>query len=119
VIQSFLSFIAILDRVFASKPRDEWMKILKKGGDFIYTVVNSISDLPNDPQVLANDYVVDFDHPTMGPIKVVGQPVTFSKTPGSVRAPAPEFGEHTEQILIDFLGYTWEDVAQLKEEEVI
>ena len=112
-------FIAILDRVFASKPRDEWMKILKKGGDFIYTVVNSISDLPSDPQVLANDYVVDFDHPTMGPIKVVGQPVTFSKTPGSVRAPAPEFGEHTEQILIDLLGYTWEDIAQLKEEEVI
>ena len=40
--------VVILDRVFASKPRAEWMNILKHGGDFIYTVVNHINDLPND-----------------------------------------------------------------------
>ena len=39
------------------------MKILKAGGDFIYTVVNSITDLPDDPQVMANDYIVDYEHP--------------------------------------------------------
>ena len=112
--------IVILDKVLASKPRDQWMKIFKTAdGDFIYTVVNTIGDLPEDPQMLANDYIVDFNHPTLGPIKEVGVPVRLSKTPGRVQAPAPEFGEHTEQVLIDLLGYSWEDIARLKEEEVI
>jgi crotonobetainyl-CoA:carnitine CoA-transferase CaiB-like acyl-CoA transferase len=112
--------IKILDKVFAGKPREEWMRTLKTAeGDFIYTVVNAISDLPQDPQMLANDYIVDFNHPTMGPIKEVGMPVRLSKTPGQVQAPAPEFGEHTEQVLIDLLGYSWEDIARLKDEEVI
>jgi hypothetical protein len=33
----------------ATRPRQEWMKALKAGGDFIYTVVNRVSDLPDDP----------------------------------------------------------------------
>ena len=113
------ALIAILDKIFASKPRDEWMKILKAGGDFIYTIVNSVNDLPTDPQMIANNYVVDYDHPAWGPIQVMGHPVILSETPADPKAPAPEFGEHTEQILIDTLGYSWEEVAQLKEQEVI
>ena len=111
--------IGVLDKIFASKPRDEWMSILKNGGDFIYTIVNSLNDLPDDPQMLANNYVVPYAHPAWGPIKVVGVPVRLSKTPGDPRGTAPEFGEHTEQVLIDLLGYSWEDIGRLKEREVI
>jgi crotonobetainyl-CoA:carnitine CoA-transferase CaiB-like acyl-CoA transferase len=113
------ALISVVDKIFAAKPRDEWMAILKNSGDFIYTVVNTVSDLPDDPQMMANNYVVPYDHPVWGPIKVVGVPVRFSETPGDPRAAAPEFGEHTEQILIDLLGYSWEDIARLKEQEVI
>src|SRR4030095_9539445 len=42
--------VPILDKAFATKPRDYWMKALKEGGDFIYTVVNSIDDLMRDEQ---------------------------------------------------------------------
>jgi len=113
------ALIARLDAIFAAKSRDEWMRILKAGGDFIYTVVNSINDLPDDQQTLANDYIVDYDHPAWGAIKVCGSPLILSKTPANPKAPAPEFGEHTEQILIETLGYSWEEVARLREEEVI
>jgi crotonobetainyl-CoA:carnitine CoA-transferase CaiB-like acyl-CoA transferase len=71
------------------------MKTLKAGGDFIYTIVNSINDLPNDSQMLANDYVVDYEHPSWGPTKVVGHPVIYIETPENPKGPAPEFGEHT------------------------
>jgi crotonobetainyl-CoA:carnitine CoA-transferase CaiB-like acyl-CoA transferase len=84
------ALIAILDKIFAAKPRED-----------------------------ANDYVVDYDHPSWGQTKVVGHPVIYSKTPANPKAPAPEFGEHTEHILIETLGYSWEDVARLKEQEVI
>jgi len=81
--------------------------------------VNSLNDLPTDPQMLANDYIVDFEHPTHGTTQYVGIPVRLSETPGSVRAPAPEHGQHTELILTDLLGYGWDEVSSLRERGVI
>ena len=111
--------IPLLDAAFASRPRDAWMKALKAGGDFIYTVVNTIADLPTDEQMLANEYIVDYEHPRIGKTQLVGVPVRLSKTPGDPKGAAPEFGEHTERILTELLDYSWEDVAKLREEEVI
>jgi CoA:oxalate CoA-transferase len=111
--------VAILDEAFATKPRAEWMKLLKEGGDFIYTIVNKISDLPEDPQVIANDYVVDYEHPTIGKTKLAGVPVILTETPGNARGRAPELGEHTEAVLTELLGYSWEEVAKLQEAGVI
>ena len=113
------ALIEILDAVFASKPRAEWLDILRKGGDFIFTIVNSLNDLPTDPQMLANDYILDFDHPTHGKTQYVGIPVRLSETPGSIRAPAPEHGQHTELILTELLGYGWDEVSGLRERGVI
>ena len=111
--------VGALDAIFASRPRAEWLDILRKGGDFIVTVVNSLDELPQDPQMRANGYIVDFDHPSFGPTPMVGIPVRLSETPGSLRAPAPEHGQHTELILTGELGYGWDDVAALREKGVI
>jgi CoA:oxalate CoA-transferase len=105
--------------VFASRPRDEWMRLLKGRGDFIYTIVNSVSDLPDDPQVRANDYVVDYEHPALGNLTLLGMPVKLSATPGEPRGHAPELGEHTEVLLTEMLGYSWDDVSRLREANVI
>ena len=111
--------IDILDEIFATKPRQEWMRILRTSGDFIFTIVNSVDDLPTDPQVVANNYILDFDHPQFGKTQVVGIPVRLSETPGAVRLPAPEFGQHTEELLSQLLGYSWDQIAALKDQEVI
>jgi len=111
--------IAILDNIFATKTRDEWIEILSQSGELIFSCVNTISDVVSDPQVLANDYVTDFNHPVWGKIQVVGSPVKFSKTPAAAQREAPEFGQHTEEILTEILGYTWDDIVKLKDEEVI
>jgi crotonobetainyl-CoA:carnitine CoA-transferase CaiB-like acyl-CoA transferase len=111
--------VAIFDEVFATRPRNEWMRVLKGRGDFIYTIVNSVTDLPDDPQVRANDYVVDYDHPALGNLTLLGMPVKLSATPGEPRGHAPELGEHTELLLTEMLGYSWDDVARLREANVI
>ncbi len=95
------------------------MKRLKEGGDFIYTVVNTINDLPDDPQVRANDYIVDYEHETFGKTQLVGVPIILSKTPGNARGRAPELGENTELLLTELLGYGWDDIARLREEGVL
>ena len=49
---------------------------------------------------------------------LVRTPVEFSATPPSIRRTAPELGEHTEEVLLEH-GYTWEDIAALKEKGAI
>ncbi len=112
--------VEALDAAFASKTREEWIETLRSSeGDFIFTVVYSVDDLPDDPQVRANDYIVDFEHPQHGKTQMVGIPVRLSETPGSVRSAAPEFGQHTEEVLIDLLGYDWDRLTELRKQEVI
>jgi crotonobetainyl-CoA:carnitine CoA-transferase CaiB-like acyl-CoA transferase len=111
--------VSILDGIFATRTAKEWMECLKSQGDFLCTPINTITDVINDPQALANDYVVEIDHPTVGKVKTPGFPVDFSKTPVLLPTPAPELGQHTEEVLIELAGYTWADIAELREQEVI
>ena len=53
------------------------------------------------------------------PGPLVGIPVRLSETPGQLRLPAPEFGQHTEEVLTEMLGYSWDDIARLRDSEVI
>ena len=98
-------------------PRDEWLSILKREG-CISTPVQSPLEVSNDPQALANDYFIYADHPVWGKTKLVGFPWNFSETPATWRREAPEFGQHTEEVLLE-LGYNWDDIASLKAKAVI
>jgi crotonobetainyl-CoA:carnitine CoA-transferase CaiB-like acyl-CoA transferase len=51
-------------------------------------------------------------------IRMVASPVNLSDTPATYRMPAPEFGQHTEEVLLEY-GYRWEDIARFKELNVI
>ena len=114
-----VELIEILDSVFVTLPRLEWERRLKESGDLIWERVQRTLDLPNDPQVIANEYVVDFDHPVIGSSKWLQTPVTYSKTPLSTRKMAPAHGEDTEEILINLLGYDWDEILSLKMEGAI
>ena len=84
-----------------------------------FAKVMELSEVLEDPQVLANEYVVENDHPIFGKVKMVGFPMWFSETPCKIKGKAPEFGEHTEEILLEMGGYTWEEIGTLKDENVI
>lgn len=111
--------ISVIAAAFEKKPLAEWLEILKRSGDFVFAPINNVSDLPDDPQVRANEYVQEFEHPTFGKTEVIGMPFRLRETPGSVRLPAPEFGQHTEEVLTEVLGYSWDDIAALKDKKII
>ena len=100
---------------FKTKTADEWMVILGETKDLIYAKVQTIDELEHDPQVIANNFITEFDHPVIGPIKMCNFPVIFSETPTGIWKEAPELGQHTEAILIDELGYDWDDIQKLQE----
>jgi len=73
----------ILEKTLASKTREEWVERFRTQTEGLtYELVNRIIDLPDDPQVVANNYIVDYDHPGLGPIKMLKFPFNMSKTPG-------------------------------------
>jgi crotonobetainyl-CoA:carnitine CoA-transferase CaiB-like acyl-CoA transferase len=111
--------VGIFDEIFATRTRAEWMAALDAGGDFIFTLVNSVSDLPNDPQVRANGLISSVEHPAHGAMEMLALPIGLSETPSRIKCTAPEFGQHTEQVLVDELGWSWERVGELKEKGVI
>ena len=108
----------MLDNVFAQKTYDEWAQILRDSGDFIFAPVQQLSELKDDPQVIANGYIADVDHPVLGQVKLADHPIRYSETPHSIRSVAGELGEHTEEVLLE-LGYDWPDITSLQEKGVI
>jgi crotonobetainyl-CoA:carnitine CoA-transferase CaiB-like acyl-CoA transferase len=111
--------ITVLDERFATRPREEWRRLLNEGGDFIYTIVNDLQDLPTDPQAVENGYVVKFHHEKMGEIDVMGFPFRMSETPAGMRSRAPELSEHMEEILNDICGYSAPEIEKMRSEKVI
>jgi len=111
--------IRILNEIFITKPASEWVKIMKERADVVVTVIQKASDLFEDPQVLANDYITECNHEVLGPVKVLGIPCQFDKTPGVIKPDSPELGQHTEEVLLEIGGYSWDDIAALKDDKVI
>ena len=111
--------IAKLDDIFATRTRTEWERRLREAGDLIWERVQTVLDLPRDPQVTENNYLVEFDHPQLGRTIWHQTPVLYSKTPISTRKMAPQHGEDTHNILTHVLGYSETDIAELREARVI
>ena len=107
----------ILGEVFLTKTLAEWRTRLTEAG-MLWAPVQSPQEVIADPQVRASGILMPFDHPTLGRIEVIANPIKLSKTPATIRMPAPEFSQHTEEVLLE-LGYTWEDIAKFKEQNTI
>jgi crotonobetainyl-CoA:carnitine CoA-transferase CaiB-like acyl-CoA transferase len=71
-----------------------------------------------DPCVLENNYIMEYEHPIHGKVRGIGCPIQLSKSPYKTPTCAPEYSQHTEEILLE-LGYSWEDISRFKDEKVI
>ncbi len=109
--------VSILDKIFTGKSRDTWLKIFEKY-DLFCCGVNSLEEVIKDPQVLENNYIVDFDHPVLGKIKIPGYPASFSDSRVETKTSVPDLGEHTEEVLVKLGGLSLEEISKLRDEGV-
>ncbi|HEV8438068.1 MAG TPA: CoA transferase [Methylomirabilota bacterium] len=95
---------------------DHWIERLNAAG----VPCGRVADLRavfSDPQVLAQEMVLEVEHPGHGPVKMTGFPVKLSATPCRVRHPAPDLGADTEEVLGELgLG---DEIARLRERRII
>ena len=66
--------------------------------------VNTIADVFDDPQVVARGIRVEMPHPEAGTVSLVANPVRLSGTPVTYASPPPALGQHTAEVLADWLG---------------
>jgi crotonobetainyl-CoA:carnitine CoA-transferase CaiB-like acyl-CoA transferase len=100
---------------FLTKTFAEWHPLLE---GIPYAPTQTLKEVVNDVQAIESGCFVEYEHPRRGMIRQVANPINMSDNPADVRMPAPEFGQHTEEVLLEY-GYTWEDIAKFKEEGTI
>ena len=76
--------------------------------------VLQINQAIEDPHVKARGIIAEIDHHTAGKVRMPGFPVKMSKSPASIRMGAPKLGEHSAEVLKEYLGYSDEQIAELK-----
>ena len=108
----------IINEWFAGHTRAEATEKLLAMGLPIGPVQNA-QDIFEDPHVAARKLMIDVSDPVLGSVKLVGPVPKLSANPVPLTDPAPLLGEHNAEILIEQLGYTEEQVGELKEQEVI
>jgi len=106
-----------LEKGFREEKTGHWIELFVKY-DIIGAPVQNYADVVNDPQAWSNGYVTELPHPVYGTIRVAGSPIQFGRQPTEPQGPPPELGQHTEHYLVE-LGYSWDDIARLREQSVI
>jgi len=101
-----------LDAEFASKTYEEW-KAQLAGLSGAWAPVQMASELVDDPMVAANGYLARVDRDDGKSYDLVANPVQMDETADQLR-PAPEHGQHTEEILLE-LGLDWDAIIAHKE----
>lgn len=107
------ALFAELVKIFPARTTAEWCERLDAAGTR-YAPVQDYADVAVDPHAWDNGYLVEVDHPEWGKTTTIGSPIMMSDTPALPGEVAPELGQHTEEVLIEY-GLTWDDIATLRE----
>jgi CoA:oxalate CoA-transferase len=108
----------LLERKISEMSRDEAVNYFVKARVPVAPVYH-VDDVVEDPHLLERDMFTKVHHAEAGEIELVGFPVKFSETPGSVERAAPVLGQHTLEVLEALLGYDKADLEKLTEKGVI
>jgi crotonobetainyl-CoA:carnitine CoA-transferase CaiB-like acyl-CoA transferase len=101
-----------LAEIFAGASLAEWRSRLAPLMAPWEAVADS-AEVGQDPQARANGYITEVEHPSGETLRMVRGPVSFDGAPAPLGV-APEFGQHTEELLLD-LGRSWDEISKLKE----
>jgi crotonobetainyl-CoA:carnitine CoA-transferase CaiB-like acyl-CoA transferase len=116
-VQNRNALLPLFIDTFAGKPRAHWLEVLATH-DIPAAPVQPLTTFLDDPAVRHHDLVHDYEHPEVGPLRLMGQPLVFADTPVRDPGPPPTLGQHTDAVLEE-LGYPVGVIADLRRRGVV
>jgi len=102
---------------FMTRTTAEWLDELKKAG-YPCGPYNTPYEAMRDPQVVANDYVVELEHPDLGRYVTSGMPMHMEKSRAEIRDTSPRFAVHTRQVMAE-IGLSADVITTLLNDETL
>jgi CoA:oxalate CoA-transferase len=115
--QNEQDLLAIIEPIVSLRSSQELEALLMAAG-IPCSRMNNIKEVFEDEHMIARGITVDVDHPVMGKMKAVRNPVLFDQDSPSIRRPAPSLGEHSAEIL-QSLGYTQNQITDLAKDGIV
>ena len=115
--KNLTELVEILTTVLSKKTSSEWLKIFDDNG-FPCGPINSITDMFKDPQTIDRQMILEVDNKKAGKSKAIGMPIKFSKSKTDKSKGAPNLGEHTKEIMINF-GYKEKEIEDFYSRKII
>jgi len=109
--------VPILDDLFGTECADHWLVKLRDTG-IPSGPINTIAETLAHPQHRARNFIIELEHPLLGLVKSMGNPVGLSATPVTYRLPPPTLGQHTSEVLLE-LGFSESGIDSLRVRKVV
>ena len=106
-----------IEEITVTKTSQEWIDMLAQVG-VPCGPIYSIDQVFDDPQVKHLEMEHPVDHPILGKLKLVGQPLKMSRYKSRKGVPTPERGQHTDEILTE-IGFTESEIENFKNKNVL
>jgi crotonobetainyl-CoA:carnitine CoA-transferase CaiB-like acyl-CoA transferase len=106
------ALVAKCEAILASKTNAEWMEFFH-ANDIAAGPVRFVDELMDDPQVIANNYMTEYEHTLLGTLRGPSPVISMSGTPTRVQRASPALGEHSDEVLAE-LGFSTDAVSQLR-----
>lgn len=103
--------VALVAKALLTRPRDVWLAALDDAG-IPSSPLHTLGELSEHPHTRASGMKFDYEHPVLGKLQGVAQPLRFDGERSKMRRPPPMHGEHSYEILKE-LGFSEEDIQAL------
>lgn len=97
--------VAILSSIFARRSRADWLQMLSAAG-IPCGAIKSVGEVCETPQLTQRGMVQTVRHPAAGDVRFIARPTRFGDEPPAPSTPPPMLGEHTREVLAEWLGWT-------------
>lgn len=116
-LANLADLVALIEARTQEETRAHWLEQLEAVG-IPAGPINTVPEALTDPQTQARGMVVEVEHQRLGTLRALGPVVKLSDTPAKVVSPAPDLGQHTDEVLGD-VGFSPKDLAELRAEGVL
>ena len=116
-VAHFAETVSLVQAIVATRSRDEWIALLTSIG-VPCAPINTLRDLLDHPHTAARGIVLDYEHPELGALKTVAQPIVFDGAERKVTRPPPLHGKHSREILGE-IGYATETIDRLVKDGMV